>query len=480
MNHEKQPNVVLIVMDECKASSIGCYGNNDSYTPNIDEFSKNSITFMQAYSVFPKCVPARTALLTSRYPHTDGHRTLPGFEVRRDENNFVLEMKKHDYRTAMFGKNHTVQEDAFEIFFDEFQKHREGLDVPWERRDFEKDDNLFRAFYRGDFSDINSMADTIATNKAIDFITRNVDKKFFLLLNYNAPHPPYTDIKPYVDVIKKKNVKLPPKEDLNRLPDVIKMYRMVYNLEMLSDGDWRKVIEAYYSLISYVDDQIGELINHLKKLNIYDNTIIIITSDHGDFAGEHGCVEKWDTLFYDCLIRVPFIISCPRIKKGECKTEAMIETVDIAPTVLELCGFKVPSWMHGKSFVDVLHGETDFHKAEVFSEGGVEESALEKAVHYNSEEHKKRHPNYYWKQVLMIEYPWTICRSKMIRTKDWKLIYRINGTKELYDLKNDPNEFNDVSCVIKNTELINYLMEKLLKWCIQTETDYPIIEKLYS
>ena len=478
----RRPNVLLITMDECKASALNCYGNGDAFTPNLDKLAQEGIRFNESYTTMPKCVPSRCAIITGRYPHVEGHRTLPGLEVRKEENNFITLLRNKGYKTAMFGKNHTVQPNELEYFFDEFTPGKEGLDVPWEKRAFEQDDDLFRAFYRGDFSNTTEMSDNFAMNRACDFINRQkeAEKPFFLMVNFNAPHPPYTDIKPFVDMVRERKIKLPKIEKLEEAPEILKAYREMYDLENLTEEQWRKVVEAYYGLTTYVDSCIGHIMTCLDSSGMKENTVVIVTSDHGDFAGEHGCVEKWDTIFYDCLIKVPLIIRCPSVTKAGTVSDSMIENVDIAPTIIKLCGFEVPSWIQGKEFTKVLLNPAKEHRDMVFCEGGVETSALEKSIHYDSDEHKMRHPNYYWKQKLMVDYPWTLYRAKMVRNKKWKLIYRVNGVKELYDIEKDPLEFHNVASKPKNKEIINSLMEELLKWTINTETNYPLIEKMYS
>lgn len=475
-----KPNVVLITLDECKASVLGSYGNSDAYTPHMDQLSRQSVQFDRAFCTFPKCAPSRAALITGRYPHVEGHRTLPGLDVRRGENNLIWEMKKQGYKTAMFGKNHTIDQEWLSDCFDEYHHPRKGLDVPWQRRPFETDDDLFRAFYRGPFADVEEMSDYHATQDGMAFIEKHSQEPFLLLLNYNAPHPPYTDIPPFIDRIRERHIRLPQMEPLDETPDVLRAYREVYELEHLTEQQWRKVVEAYYSLVSFIDDQVGQVLGAIDRLGLAEETIVVLTSDHGDFAGEHGAVEKWDTMFYDCLVRVPLYIRWPEHIQADRKAEAMVENVDIAPTLMELCGLGVPKWMQGQSLASLLRGETDQHKKAVFCEGGVEEKLLHLAVQMDSEEHARRHPNYHWKQKLLLEHPSTLCRAKMIRTERWKLVYRVDGRKELYDLLHDPEEFHNVADTAQHKEVLIDLMEQLLQWSIRTETDYPLLDALNS
>jgi choline-sulfatase len=477
---EKKKNVVLITMDECKASALGCYNTAYSVSEGIDTFAQDGVLFEQCFTVMPKCVPSRAAMLTGRYCHTDGHRTLPGFEVRSGEPNFIHTLKKNGYKTGMFGKNHTFESGAFEENLDVYCKDLKGIDVPWQRGENETDDELFRAFYRGDFSCTESMRDTIATREAQKFFEEAGGHPFFALINYNAPHPPYTDIQPFIAQVRAKNIPLPTIEEINQCPEILKETRMVYDLEGMTEEKWRKVVEGYYSLVAYVSDQISQLLAKLKELGLYEESLVIVTADHGDFAGEHGAVEKCDTLFYDCLTHIPLIIKLSGNEFSGQRRKTLCENIDLAPTILELLGLEISEHIHGSSLVPSLQDPAYIHTEQVFSEGGVEFHALQRSVHYNSSEHRKRHPNYIWKQILMVDYPSSMYRAKMIRTERWKLIYRVDNTIELFDLVNDPGEFCNVAKDPSNKEIINDLIFRLLNWCIQTETDYPRIEKMYS
>lgn len=480
MEIRNTPNIIFLNIDECKASALNCYGNTDAITPRINELASEGLLFENSFTTFPKCVPARCAWMTGRYPHTDGHRTLPGFEIRKGENNLITEFKKVGYRTGIFGKNHTVEENIFKELFDEFME-MDSENEPFHRPlpAEEKDRKLFKAFYQEGRFQKQGFYDTLNTQGACRFIRENSNRNFFLLMNIESPHPIYMDMAPYIDLVKEKNIKLPIIEKLEEAPAVLNAYRKIYDLEEMNESEWRKVVEAYYSMVSYSDDLVGDIINTIREAGIEENTLLIFTSDHGDFAGEHGAVEKWDTMFYDCLVKVPLILRYPgRIKSG-LRTSILTENIDIAPTILDLCGMEIPNWMHGKSLCDVIDGITQTHRKEVFCEGGMEDSALLKSLPY-SDAHYVSDSTYFWKQKTMIDYPFTMMRSKMIRTEKWKLIYRVNGIKELYDLEKDPHELQDVSNAFENKDIIIELIERLLLWCIRTETDYPVVDIMHA
>jgi choline-sulfatase len=470
-------NIVLITLDECTTGVLGCYGNQYAHTPNLDRFARNSVAFSSSFTVCPKCVPARAALLTGRYPHTDGHRTLPGFEVRTDENNVVSILKAAGYRTAMFGKNHTVDDRAIGHFFDVYHSGKGEKSLPKKRVLSPDNEAVYRSFYRGDVEDRTAANDWLAAEYACRYLENASPGPFFLLVNLKATHAPYFGYKPHIDIIRRKRPPVPEKESLESAPEILQKVRRVYDLEGLEEKDWRNIVEAYYSMASLCDECIGTILAKIDQLRLAENTTVIITADHGDFVGEHGCVEKWDTLFYDCLINTPLLVRHPGLTSLNTESDAFIETVDIAPGLLDLCGFEIPEWMHGSSFAPLLRGEEYEPKEYVFSEGGVEPSATVKAVPYDGSL-VPIYPGYTWKQKIACQFPETMRRSKMVRNKEWKLIYRIDGSRELYNVREDPGEFRDVSQIRENKKVVCTLTNELLNWTIRSETDYPSIEQL--
>jgi choline-sulfatase len=233
-------------------------------------------------------------------------------------------------------------------------------------------------------------------------------------------------------------------------------------------------------MAAYVSDQIDAAVAVLKKLGIYDEALIILASDHGDFAGEHGAVEKWDTLFYDCLIHIPLLLKLPHFRMAGERRSTLCEIIDLAPTICQIAGMPVSDYFHGKSLMDAVADPSFVHREEVFCEGGVEPQALARSLHYDTPEHRKRHPNYLWKQKIMVDFPYSMIRAKMIRTREWKLTFRVDGEIELYNLIQDPGEFENLSGRPEAASISQDLIRRLLQWSIRTEPDTPRIEVMYS
>lgn len=476
-------NVVWITIDECKATALSTYGNRFVHTPAAEHMQAYGTQFDRAFTCHPKCVPSRCCMLSGRYSHSEGHRTLPGFELRKNEWNLASHLRDKGFVTAMIGNNHTVEPDILRDVFDEipgnprFAKSLLDIDASC----MPVDDPTWRSFYRGPWQTANDWphSDVHDVAAAKDFLQRQNDNPFFLLVNLGMPHPNYQDMEDYIGQIEALNPPLPPKETLAEAPETLKQYRMAYDLEHLGEQGWKKVQNAYFSMVCFVDNLVKGLLDEIDRLGLSDDTLVIYTSDHGDFAGEHGCTEKYDTMFYDCLVHIPLWFKGKGILAGQ-KLEGLVENIDFAPTILDALDMQIPAQIHGRSLWPALTRGCEDGRKYVFCEGGVEGNAIDRAPHYDLPECIRMKPDYYWKQKAALDYRPSSQRSKMIRSKDWKLVYRLDGTRELYNLNADPGELKDVARDIANNPVIWEMMEALLRWCIRTETEYPLIESYFA
>jgi arylsulfatase A-like enzyme len=163
----------------------------------------------------------------------------------------------------------------------------------------------------------------------------------------------------------------------------------------------------------------------------------------------------------------------PGLGEAGRRIATLTDNVDVVPTVLELCGQQVPADLHGRSLAPVLADASAPHKPYVFAEGGVEDDALTRMASLDDPTQQKRHPNYPWKQLVMLAHPWTMRKARMIRGERWKLVYRVDGTKELYDLDADPGETRNLATDLVHAPVVAELLEQLLAWSIRTEPDRP-------
>lgn len=189
--------------------------------------------------------------------------------------------------------------------------------------------------------------------------------------------------------------------------------------------------------------------------------------DHGDFAGQYGLVEKWDTCMADCIMHIPCMIYAPGLPRGV-KVNSLTSHVDLAPTILDIMQIEHFAGIHGKSLLPVIYGKGSVRDA-VFADGGHEEEMLKRY----SVELLNRSSRRDAKQETYCRYPDTMARTKMVRTDRFKLVMRLKGGNELYDIKDDPYEMNNLWGDPAYNSVVMKHMQKMIEWCIETDTDRP-------
>jgi choline-sulfatase len=206
---------------------------------------------------------------------------------------------------------------------------------------------------------------------------------------------------------------------------------------------------------------------------------VVFTVDHGDFAGQYGLFEKWDTCMADCLLRVPFVLWSPDLPHGT-NVEGLTQHVDLPPTVLELLGIE-PDWgIHGRSLLTVARGESPGRET-VFADGGHEREMQER-FSFPRTDAQGRPKRLSSKQVTYMRCPQTMARTKMARSERWKLVTRLVGGNELYDMQEDPWELHNLwGEHERDPELMRVvvdLQDRMIRWCTQTDTDRPHQEQV--
>ncbi|MFQ6115440.1 MAG: sulfatase-like hydrolase/transferase [bacterium] len=464
----KMPNIIIFCPDEMVAYKTGTFGHPLVKTPNMDRLANMGVAFENHFTCHGKCVPSRVSLMTGAYPHAEGFRSNQNL-MPSNRPNLASTLKQVGYETALAGKNHCFAQEELDAFLSE------RLVPNWKNYPAPEVENKAglppESFYRG--LEKGQSRDAAFTDVGIEFIKRKRERPFFLWLNNNFPHPPYRVREPFFSMYDREDIDLPPKVDYRDKPEAMRRLYDAYQLDRLSDDDWRELIAVYYGMISHADYEFGRVLDALEETRQLDNTIVIFWSDHGDFAGEFQLVEKWDTCMQDCLTNTPLIMSGPGIPKGK-RIAGFAQTVDVTATIYDLLGIE-PHWgIQGLSLRDLMLGKTEEMRDAVFSEGGQELASLLK---YDRRQ-VNRKPNYVGKQTVMANEPRTNIRARMVRTRTHKLIYRLWSVNELYDLESDPHELHNFYNVPKYKEIQNELIERLLRWEIETETFIPPIAGL--
>lgn len=480
-----KPNIIVIMADQFKATASHLYGNTVCKTPFMERLAKEGVLYKNAFTPHPLCVPARISLWTSQYPHTHGGRRN---ETLMPENtSHIFEIWKNEgYTTGLIGKNHCFKCDKDMELFDVWCEithtglvegsQNKGMDWILPIEDINKAHSIrsnmpwqsSKISYAVTDFPLDHYSTGLVTNQTVQFLENNSDKPFALWVSYPDPHTPQEVPKCYADLFPKEKIELPlwKDDEYSNAPQRNKVMHQMAGVENESREDLLNLISAYYGMARFVDDGLGKIMDTLNDLGLRENTIVVFCSDHGDFLGEHGVIYKAG-LFYDCLTKVPLIVSWPGHISEGCTDDSMVNLIDIAPTLLELQKMNIPEYMQGKGLPIITKEEP---RDEVFAEYGAGGSPFTLFDLDRMKPNTGRTPfmdSLMWREAEG--------RRKMVRTKEWKYVHDPMGDKdELYNLVNDPWELNNVIDDKENTEILMNLRLRLLDWSISTEDARPV------
>jgi choline-sulfatase len=466
-----------------RAESVGCYGHPVVQTPNLDKLAAEGVRFDQCHVQNTVCAPSRCSLLTGLYPHVSGHRTLWHL-LRPHEMSLFRYFKQNGYRIKWFGKNHAYADDYFaEIMGEDAYQSRDEM-LRSMKGDFHsrnpfgtEDDRFYSFLYEPETHDEGRTETELHIESAIRFLNSPEAQKqpFVLFLPTLLPHAPYAVPEPYYSMYDPET--LPPLKPHVRdgKPSYHELIRSYRRLDLMADDTLRRIQAVYLGMISHVDAAFGRLTASLTAAGLDDTTTVIVSSDHGDYAGDYGLVEKWPNGMEDILTRVPLIVRSPGNRAGHVVKE-QVELFDLMPTMLELAGIRVEHDHFAQSLVPQLSGASGDSGRAVFADGGYnsrephcfEGDPVRDAWFANNPE------SIYWpKARQQQEQPASVCRTTMMRTLEYKLVVRTDDTNELYDLKKDPHELHNVFDDPEYAATRRDMERRLLKWYVETADVVP-------
>ncbi|MFY0626816.1 MAG: sulfatase-like hydrolase/transferase [Reichenbachiella sp.] len=495
--NKKPPNVLILFSDQHNKKVVGFEDHPDVKTPNLDKLAKEAFVFDRAYCTTGICAPARSSLMTGIYPRTLGVLSNSERTSVMDE---VISLPKilgkNGYKTYAFGKRHTSA--AVDQGWDEHKSHlcNESPNdnyVTWVTqqgfgKEFAKD--WAAEFGRGascsdekdqkiPIADLGTRLSNLPKEYTMEAYTaqntiemikkhKDSDDPFFCWSTFYRPHQPYTPIKEYLDmydisswgegVASGSSIKKPESfyEAVESLPPMLQEQRnggnKVWNMDKAFEDEqlWRNYIGSYYALVTEMDFHIGQIIDALEKSGMKDETIIIYTSDHGDFVGNHGMVEKAAAghNVYEDILNIPLIIRYPGQTYGERKYE-LVSQVDVMPTILDILGLQLDKPKHpiqGKSLHKVMKYYQPLNRDYIVSES--------------------------WSQAAVITDDYKL--GMMLDPSDYKRKFDFRSFGDMfYDRSNDPLELNN------GIEEKNYedQIKKLRKYYNQFEATYSDLGK---
>lgn len=425
--------MLIIMTDQQTASAMSAAGNPYLKTPNMDWLASRGVRFTRAYCAQPLCTPSRISMLTGRMPHETGFtvNAAPGQQLSDQWQMIGKAVRNAGYQTGYIGKWHIP------IKVSDKEKH--GFDY-------------IENTWRGDWKDA-----AIPAYSAF-FLKQNKNKPFFLVTSFENPH----DICEWArgDTLRMDELQdAPPADQCPPLPsnyaipknepDIIREQQIDFNTYPTvdwSDDQWRQYRWAYYRLVEKVDHYIGRVIESLRRNDLLDNTVIIFTSDHGDGAAAH----KWNQkqVLYEESVSIPFIIS-QEGKIAVRSSDMLVNSgLDIFPTVCDLTGAAVPPGLTGQSL---------------------------KSAAFDQDENKKR-------DFLVLETEFALndrtmgIKGRTVITDQYKYIIYDKGRlkEQLFDLKSDPGEMNNLVFDKKYKIKLAQLRTQLSEWCKASGDDFSV------
>lgn len=448
-------NIVVILADDHALKVTGAYGNSMIRTPNLDRLTREGITFNRAYCNAPICSASRASLLTGKYPHATGVNLL--FTPFPDEGNITIaeHLQTLGYSTGLMGKTHFNNWAWSHLYEKGLPKH--GFDTLVER-------GAYRGFLQqkvrrpipdatpvyepgGDRQNVAKWMNadylpqavwdedsegTFYANQAIQFLEDHQSDPFFLWVAFKEPHHPYYFPLEFADKYDPETLPLPAgsTEDDRWIPKKFKG---------LTEAEKRGIIASYYSSTEYLDKNIGLVLNALDDLKLADNTLVVYLSDNGYLLYEHKRFEKHT--MWEEAIKQPLVIRQPKMGNAGERRDALVEYVDVVPSLLDLIGVEPLATVQGESFVPILEGKKEDHRSFAFSQ--------------------------YLEDNLA-----------MVRTDKWKYMFT-TGSRDLgigyqtglgpsgmvhrlYDLETDPQEYQNLADRAENQAILLDLQQKML------------------
>ncbi len=460
-----KPNIVYIMADQHRFDALGVAGNNVIKTPNLDKMAQDGVIFSSAYSSTPSCTPARSGLLTGMSPWNHG---MLGYSRVSQYYFFMLPqaLKNAGYYTFGIGKNHWYPQKVLHGFHETLVDESGRVETSGFVSDYRK---WFKQVAPGLNPDATGVGwndyrarvykldeklhpTTWTAQTAVDFIDNYKKSDPFLLkVSFARPHSPYDPPQRFMDMYKTDDMPAPDVGEWAKkyAPRSGSGYDIWHgDLGVKQAKESRK---GYYGAVTFIDEQIGKIITALNNKGIYDNTLIVFFSDHGDMLGDHHMWRK--TYAYEGSTHIPMILKWPQgvqaqVARGSTITNP-VEIRDVLPTFLDAAGVNIPQHIDGQSMLKLVRGESSDWREYI---------DLEHSVCYSSKNH------------------WNALTDGKIKY----IFFAKNGSEQLFDLTNDPSEKKDLSNDSQYTSILKIWRERMVNHLKERGTEYVRSNKLVS
>lgn len=444
-------NILWICADDFTPYASGFYGHPFARTSNLDRLAKEGLIFERAYCNCPLSTPSRQSFWTGRYPWTIGVTISPS-SLPEKEVTLPGLLRQVGYRTASFGKTnyyaprkHEFHQCADHVEYQEWLEGRKRRPLPSEIEVL----GPWRPFAQPAAQWLNSsclpfgawdeeMQDTYHTRQAVSFLHESSRSPFFLFLNFHSNHSPFRFPIEFRGRYRPEHFTVPPlePEDAEQMPLVF---------ANLTTRDKQGILAAYYTAVEYMDRNVGLVLDGLERSGRAADTLVLFTSDHGYLLGQHGRFEKH--CCYEQGVRSALILRYPGLIEPGTRSEALVEFVDLVPTLLQMAGLKIPARVQGRSLLPLVRGGIVEHRNSVISCYAGNEEAMLRTTH--------------WKLIY--------CTGRRWRWDGYATSRPLHAPSiRLYDMIHDPDETTNLSRDTQYAAIIDGLLTELARRMAET------------
>lgn len=390
-----------------------------------------------------------------------GHRTLTNL-LKPWEPNLLKSLREAGYRVAWAGeRGDTFAPGVTEQSVDEY-----GWVTPPQAGPLHYPDSpMARAFYIGRRDEAGAFDfDEATTTTACQWLRDPPLQSWAAFVTFIFPHVPFYVEEPWFSLHDRRGMRAPRERPRGPVPRYVDAVHDRYGLGALSLEEWAEIAATYHGMVSRVDAQVGRLLEALDQGAGRGNTVIVFLTDHGEYLGDYGLIEKWPSGLHDCLVRNPLIFAGPGIASGQ-TCDSLIEMVDLVRTIAELASCDLTYTHFGKSLVPLLEGSRTEVRDAVFSEGGfllAEEPLLERAGF-----------PYDLKACIQHEEPLSVGKAVAMRDRDWTYVLRLYERDELYSRTADPDETVNLIDEPRVASVSAQCRERILRWLLETSDVIP-------
>lgn len=443
---KSKPNIVLISIDTLRADHLSCYGYHRKTTPHIDQIAAEGLLFEQAYSTAVWTPPAHASMFTGLYPSQ--HGVVDEFKLNQHIPTIAEVLQNNGYLTCGFSNNSMVGEMVG------LHRGHQHFDEVWVGAEYHNIVSRGFGFLGRRAVEMMGKSDEgakVTTRRVLQWLSSAVDeaRPFYLFIHHIDVHNPMKAPKPFRYKFLSKRLRQ--KLDMDKIWKIADnpLICLTDQIE-LNENEIEALKCIYDEELAYVDHKIGEVLNFLRKQNVLDDTLLIITADHGEHFGEHNLYSHVASL-YEPVLHIPMIVRSPGLVPGGSRSSQLVQLVDIMPTILEALDLRYPGdlRLYGSSLLSKPNEERHLYAE---WEGRIPFFVRNRLG-----------PNAHPEDLSL----YTI-KQDMIRSECHKLIVGSNGKLELYNLKDDPDEKRNLA--VGESELTNELSLKLNKWLTENRT----------